>query len=415
MERSNAVFTIGLLTAVMLALPFGAACGDTSAQAETKPGFHTGDFRIRPTLSLTQTFDDNVFNTDRNTRSDWITLVSPSVKVDSTWESHRLHLSAGAESGTHWRYNDEDYLDYWGRIEGRYRAGGNTDVFAALGYSDEHEGRDAPDSSAGQLEPTTFSTIDANLGLRHSHGDTTLRMGGTYETLEFDDAPAVGGPIRNDDRDRKLLGAGIRATVGLQDEHSIFVQAQYDHRSYDRDTDRYGYERSSDGYRAAVGLMRDWSGGSLEGYVGIISQDYDDRRFDRINRPDFGGRLKIFLNDRTRLTMTLRRSLNETTEIGSPGYLDTAFSSRLEHDISPRFIPYLGLEYSDYDFLETGREDKTYAAGAGLKYFVTRNAHIVLGAHHRSRDSNDKGTPVGSNDFDQTSLFLNLTARLYPL
>jgi len=39
----------------------------------------------------------------------------------------------------------------------------------------------------------------------------------------------------------------------------------------------------------------------------------------------------------------------------------------------------------------------------------------VLGARHRSRDSNDKGLPVGSDDFDETSVFLGFTSRLYPL
>ncbi|MEE4217326.1 MAG: outer membrane beta-barrel protein, partial [Xanthomonadales bacterium] len=83
--------------------------------------------------------------------------------------------------------------------------------------------------------------------------------------------------------------------------------------------------------------------------------------------------------------------------------------------VSPRFIPYLNLGYSYYDFLETGRKDRTYSAGAGLKYFVARNTYVVLGASHAYRNSNDKGLFLLSNDFRNTGVFLNFTALLYPL
>ncbi len=153
----------------------------------------------------------------------------------------------------------------------------------------------------------------------------------------------------------------------------------------------------------------------MEAYIGIISQDYEDSRFDDVRKLDFGGRLSLILAHSNRIRMRLQRSLDETTEPGNPGYINTSISGRREHRRSPRLTPYLNLGYSDYDCLETGHTDKTYSAEAGLKYFVTCNTHIVLGSSHRSRDSNDRGRTVGSNDFDQTSGFLNLTARLYPL
>jgi hypothetical protein len=404
----------------MLCLPPDAtlaeAIGEDTAAAKKKPGYHSENFRVRPSLSIRQIYDDNVFRTDKHTRWDWITLVSPQLKVDSSWTRHSLRLRAGAESGSYWEYDDENYLDYWGKGEARIDLNENTDLFGGLGFSYEHEGRDSPDSPVRELEPTTYKTFNANTGVKTTFGNTSYRLGGTYETLDYDNVPGIGGPVINDDRDRELIGLGVRVTR-RRDEHSrIFLQASYDRRDYDHSPDQYGFKRSSEGHRAALGMAEDWGDGNeFEAYLGVLNQDYDDPRFDTVSKPDFGGRLTLALEKVTKIGATLQRSLEETTDIGSPGYLNTSFSANLQHRVSPRFIPYLNLGYSYYDFLETGRKDRTYSAGAGLKYFVTHNTYVVLGASHAYRNSNDKGLFLLSNDFRNTGVFLNFTALLYPL
>ena len=420
MENSGASVMSGLFAAAILVLPAVAMTAEPAqegrAAAAKKPGYHSESFRLRPLLSVKQVYDDNVFGTDRHTRQDWITLVSPELKVDSTWARHSLRLRAGAESASYWEYNDEDYLDYWAGADGRFDLNQTTDLFGGLGYSYEHEGRDSPDSPARELEPITFTSFHADAGLTTGIGDTGYRMGVTYEILDFDDVPGVGGPVINDDRDRELLGVGIRVTRTLSEHSQVFVQASYDRRDYDLGSDQFGFERSSDGYRAAFGIINEWGkGNELEAYLGALHQDYDDRRFDTIRKADFGGRVTLVPDESTKIKATLQRSLDETTEIGSPGYVNTSVSGNLEHRLSPRFIPYLNLGYSHFDFQETGRKDRTYSAGAGVKYFVTRNTYVVLGASHARRDSNDKGLVLLSNDFEKTSVFLNVTALLYPL
>ncbi len=420
MESSRIPLKTALLTVVVLLLALDSAQVEATDKGETapakKPGYHTDNFRVRPLLSIRQVYDDNIFGTDEHTRSDWITLVSPQLKIDSSWTRHSLRLRAGAESGSYWEFEDEDYLDYWGSGEGRLDLNGHTHLFGGIGFSYEHEGRDSPDSPARELEPTTYTSLSANAGLTTTVGDASYRLGGTYEMLDYDDVPGIGGPVINDDRDRELTGLGVRVTRQLSKEGSIFLQASYNRRDYDDRFDQFGFQRSSDGYRAALGVIKHWGDDNeFEAYLGILNQDYDDRRFDTVSKLDFGGRVTLVLDESTDIRAKLQRSLEETTDIGSPGYLNTSLSAKLQHRFSPRFIPYLNLGYSYYDFLETGREDRTYSASAGLKYFVTRNTYVVLGASHAHRNSNDKGLFLFSNDFEKTGVFLNFTALLYPL
>ena len=418
---------VGLLSTLLLISPFGiaedalderadyAADGE-QATARKKPGYHTADFRIRPSVSFGINYDDNIFATDRNTVSDWLTLMSPQLRIDSTWPRHSLKLKAGADIGRYWEYDAENYIDYWGNAEGRLNLTDKTDLFGGIGFSFEHEGRDSPDATLGGQEPTTYRSRNAHAGVKTVIDDTTYRLGATYEALDFDNVGAGAGLLINDDRDRDLIGFGIRATHKLNEKNDIFAQAVYDIRDYDLSTDSSGFERDSDGYRAAVGLKTDLGNGSnAEAYVGIMRQSYDDGRFDAVRKPDFGGRLTLNPGKDTKVTARLQRSLNETTVTASPGYVSTVFSGKVEHRASPRLIPEFSVSYELADYLQSSREDEVYSAQASIKYFLARNAYIIGGVKYTARDSNDADRVIGSNDFERNSAFLTFVTQGYPL
>ncbi len=405
--------------AVLAATPVDEPPAETDATttpSKKKAGYHTDHFRIRPSVSVTQQYETNVFATDTDTLSDWITLVSPRIKVDSTWAEHSLRFNAGADAGRYLDYDAENYLDYWANAEGSYALNGSSEIFGGIGFSFEHEGRDSPDANIAGPNPTTYRTLSAHAGSKISINDVTYRLGGTYEALDFQNVGSGATALVNDDRDRELFGLGLRATRELDDMNSVFVQALYDKRAYDLEQDQNGFRRDSDGYRAAVGLKSDLGGGNkAEGYIGIMGQSYDDSRFDDVQKVDFGGRLTLAPGKSTKLTARLQRSLNETTLAGSPGYLSTSLSGRLEHRVTPRLTPHLSFRYAIADYLQTGREDDTYSVEAGIKYFVARNAYILTGVRHTARDSNDVGLASGSNDFDRSTVFLTFATQGYPL
>ncbi len=420
---------VSLVTAATLISPFSLGSEaatpvvdgreDGEAQPATtakKPGYHTENFRVRPSLSVSETYDDNIFATDSSEQSDWITQISPQIRIDSTWDRHSLKFKAGADFGRYWEYDAENYLDYWANAEGRLNLDDGTDLFGGVGFSFEHEGRDSPDATLGGPSPTTYRSTNAHLGVKTVVGETTLRFGGTYENLDFDNVGAGSSLVFNNDRDRDLVGAGIRATHKLNAQNEVFIQALYDVRDYDMATDQYGYDRDSDGWRAALGLKSDLGGGnSVEAYLGTLHQSYEDDRFDSVDKADFGGRLTLTPGPDTKVTARVERSLNETTLFASPGYLSTAVSGRVEHRVSPRLIPQFSVYYELADYLQSDREDDFYSAEASLKYFLARNAYIVGGVRHSVRDSNDADLLSGSDDYTKNSIFLTFATQGYPL
>ncbi len=419
-----------LATILLLSIASGSAIAspgnkpDTNQASETstkktlkkKPGHHTDSFRIRPSITLTQRYEDNVFYANEGELSDWITEISTQLKMDSTWDRHSIRLNAGASIGSYLEYDSENHKDYWIKADGRYDLAQNTNAFGGISSSRKHEGRDAEDAVLGGLEPTIYHAHGAHAGIKTKLGDTTYQFGSTLESLDYRNVGSGTALLFNDDRDRDLLSYGLRATHRLNEQYAIFAQGLHVSRDYDLRSDSEGFRRDSDGYRLAVGAKRNTPDGSqMEAYIGLLAQQYDDTRFQDVEEFDFGGKASLTLGQATKISGKLEHALNETTEPASPGYLFTSLSGKLEHKVSPRLIPYASASHGLSDYLQTAREDNTFSAELGAKYFVTPNAYIITGFRHSQRDSNDAGLTTGSYDYQRNAWFLSFTLLAYPL
>ncbi len=414
---------IQLLTGIFL-LPVATCAGaekaeenDNNSAESIRPGYHFDGFRIRPSVSLMGKFDDNIFATDSAEESDFITVISPALSIDSTWDKHSLRLRFGADVGRYAEFDAENYNDYWTTLDGRYDLSSETNIFGGIGFGFEHEGRDSPDAIAGGLSPSTYQSTNAHAGIKTVQDKTTLRMGMTYEDLNFDNSlTANGSTIVNDDRDRALYGLGIRATQALDSGDQFYAQALWDARDYQQTTDQNGYYRDSDGYRLGVGFETDpKQAQSYALYLGYLNQDYDDARFDNVEAVDFSASLKLSPNPQTKISADLLRTLNETTLSGSSGYLYTSLSGKLEYKISPRLVPSLSLGYAEADYQDSGRNDETYSAEAALRYYLASNAFVTAGYRYVERDSNDFGLINSSDDYTNNIAFVTFTAQGYPV
>jgi len=376
-----------------------------------KPGYYVGGIRYMPKIDISGTYNDNIYATDKNRVSDFITVVRGNLAARSDWERHQLSFNIGGKIGSYWDTPDEDYTDYWADLKGRYDISSQSNVFGGLGYSFLHESRDSPDANLSGIFPTTYSSKNAHLGLSHSLGSYTFRLGGTYENLEFNNVPTLfGGTLDNEYRDRTLTGLGMRATRKISESSDLFAQLLFDKRKYDETTDQYGYQKDSDGYRAAVGIKQKLEGlGRFEAYFGLLAQNYDDPRFKDIRKPDFAGSLTILPSARSKLVANLDRELYETTQAGSAGYLYTSLGARFDYRFLPKLTGQLNASYATADYLDVEREDDYIRAGLGLKYQLTPNFFLAADYLRVERDSNER-----TSDFKQDLFFLSLGMSPYP-
>jgi hypothetical protein len=414
-----------LAVSILAALWTGAQAADPPADATPAPdaveaGAQGGGFIWRPQLSLTPMYDDNIYALPSHEISDWVWVVSPALSGESQWDRHRLRLDAGAELGRYDEYTTEDYDDWWVNADGRYDLGPGSNLFGGIGYSQEHEERGSPDAvaptealTAIDAEPTVYRALTAQGGIVHRFGENLLRAGATYERLDYDDVPSLAGTtIDNDDRDRQVFGLAVRLSRPIAERLDLFAQALWNGRRYFETPDDYGYYRDSDGYRLAVGLKGQVARGvDAEGYVGYLSQDYDDPRFDRVSTLDFAGKVNWRVDPRTRARLTLERTLNETVLEGSSSYLYTNLAGSLTYELGERTTLEARVGAGLVAYQDVGRDDWIYTAGITARYMITRSLYVTGGYRFVRRDSNESGGVPGTDlyDYDRQQIFLTLS------
>ena len=399
-----------------MAVVHAAGTDDEAASVETateeqpsEPGYSTDDFHIQPEIQLTTYYDDNIYATDRAEVSDFITILSPVLKIHSHWDRHSLKFETGANIGRYLDNTTENYDDYWFEASGTYEIGSNTMLFGDAGYYRKHEGRDNKDSVQSAEEPTTYDVQSLGLGGRHRLGQTVIRLVLGYEKLDYDNV----GNLYNDDRDRIHNALGLRVTREIDNRTRVYVQGLFNERDYDLVTN--DVNRDSSGYSAVAGVIRSLGEkGRVEGYAGVLSQDYDDASFETVTTADFGLKLQWYPAESWKVTGNLNRSLRETTDEGASGYLLTKLDLQVEKSLSSKLTGYAAYTYGYYDYQGIARKDDYNAVTLGANYQLSRDVLINGSYSYHDNNSNDEvlnPVPDLSYDYSKNLFLLSLKAR----
>lgn len=389
-------------------------------------------FLVKPGLELFYRYDDNIFAQHDDEQSDGIAGVIANLKLESNWSRHALTAGVGFESGRYDVYSSEDYDDYWLSGEGRFDFTPATRLVFGAGFSRDHEERSSPDSAYTAMGPTLYDSTELHTLFSHKGEMFGWRLGATYEDLDFEDNQARAGfEINQDDRDRAITEVGGRLSYLDNQRIQPFVQLSLNDRNYRDAQDDNGFVRDSDGYRLGVGATG-WLTPAIrfEGYIGQLSQRYEDGRFDSVNDLDLNASLDVRLQNRSTLHLAVSRSLEETTMPGSPAYLYSDFSGRLSHRINQNDTLTAGLTWGYEDYLGIDRQDAFFSTLIGYRHTITPRVYLAADFTHTQRDSSlsrlgsvENGVLVAANsaniqsynDFDNQMLMLTLGVRFYPV
>jgi opacity protein-like surface antigen len=397
--------------------PAKTTAPETTTEQDASP--RLGPFALQGQIELSTAYDSNIFSLRREPLDDILMIVAPSLSGATDWERHQLGWSMGAVAGRHNEFSGEDYEDYWVDGKGRYDLDDHTNLFGGLSYAYQHEDRGSPSALVAGDEPTTFTSLTAHAGIGHDIGELQLRVGATFEGLDFDDnGLSVGGIAVNDLRDREHTGLGGRITWPVNDTLKAYGQLTYDHRSYDLAASS---GRDSSGYQAGGGVLaRLGNRLHAEAYLGVLHQDYDAALFDTVSTIDFGGELSWLPSRTTRVRLALDRTLEETTLAGSSSYLYTSLDASVMHRLRPGISAHAQLGLARAAYQDVDRDDDYYTAEIGLRYDLDRRWYLSGSYRISQRDSSTRIEVDNSanlqktEDFDRELVSLTLGARLGP-
>lgn len=364
-------------------------------------GIPAGGLRLYPAVGIQANHDDNVFATEADTTNDQIIEVRPSLELRSDWNRHRLKLRADAALGRYVDFESEDYDDYSIGINGRIDATRDNFVLGDAFYARRHEDRSSPDDARG-VEPTVYFDRKATAAYHHKLNRYSVRLNGSFQQLEFDDVqilvPTGLRTIDNSDRDRDVVEGSIQFGYEIVPQYEAFLRGSVNSVSYDNEPDRSGFFRNTDGYELTAGAAVDIPGVSFgEFFAGYLSQEFDDPRFETVDKIAFGGSLTWNVTQLTTLETSLSRRSQATTQAGASTYLDTRWRLNIDHELLRNLLLNAGAYYADQDYKGIPRQDDVFGIRLGSRYLLNRNLYASLSYGFDKRNSNLEGSSFERN------------------
>lgn len=392
-----------------------SAIGDTVAtryRPELEPlGVRVGSFKLFPQINIDQSYDDNIYATNNNVKSDFITTVAPNFSLESDWNNHALNFSAGGNMGFYAEHTREDFADFFAATNGRLDITGDTYLYGGGGFARRHEDRANPDAVRGR-EPTEYDAINGFARLVHEVGRVRGQLNSSVQRLDFSN-PEAAGPghttINQDFRDRTMLEQGVRVGYQLSPSYEAFARVTGNVRDYDQRQQSTGINRDSYGYQVDTGIDLNLGGlvfGSV--FVGYLIQDYKD--FNTVSEPTFGLGLTWTPTGLTTVNATVRRSVQEVTQQYASSVLVTAGVLSVDHELLRNLLLNANVSISNFNYDSSSREDYYYGAGAGVRYLMNRNLYATLAYQYRKRDSDD--APNANPNFSGNIFRIGIEAQM---
>jgi hypothetical protein len=388
-------------------------------------GVRAGSFLILPRIEAGETYDSNVFLTERNTESDWLFVAKPSLNVRSDFSNHALNFGVSGDIGRYHDFSSENYADYRVDVGGRYDIARETQLSGDLFHRRLHEGRSDPDAFAGGVsnpfvlgnfaEPIVYYASGGEVALSQGFNRIRTRLSAQATNYDYRSVPTVGGGRRSlEDRDRWEYGTSLRVGYDLGTGLQPFVQGTYTRTDYQKVAGRR--ERDANGYELVAGTTFDLTGLMTgEVFAGYLTKRYEDATISDFSGLSVGGQLNWAVTQLTTVTGRVSRQVRETdvtrgtgvlTQVAS-NYTRTIAAVGVDHELLRNLLLNGRLQWRQDDFTGVERTDNVYTAGAGATYLINRNFYLTGGYTYETRKSD-----VTGSDYKDNLIFLRVGAQM---
>jgi polysaccharide biosynthesis protein VpsM len=362
-----------------------------------------GSLEIHPSVSVTATLDDNVCRTeskecfiDKNGNEvvdpdeiedgrDFITIVSPGLRLVLPIRDHELQTEYHGEFARHSEFDSEDYEDHAvrGSLDLNFPRG--LSIRAEESWIDGHDQRGTAQNVDLDFYKRNTATASVQFPLGSRFG---LRVNYTHFILDYEED-------RNDFRNHtdNTIGGTVFFHVGPRT--SLLAEYSNTAVTFDEDVDPVsGLSRDSDVQRVLSGVSYKITAKTK----GTVKAGFEKKKFDESARKDFSGgtvsvELDHELTPRTLLQASAERGSRESNLESEDFYVLTggqigvthAFTGKLSGDARVSF----GRErYPDKSGVE-GRTDNTRRFRLDLDYWIQKWLNAEVRYEHGSRSSNN--------------------------
>ena len=353
-------------------------------------GIRLDSFMVFPSLTLDQSYNDNIYATPSADVADTVTTVAEKMVIRSDWENHQLGTSVTNTNGIYAGHAGEDYDDLVVTGNGRLDLDRNDTLNADTSYSNLHEPRTSPDNTFGKT-PTLYSLEQVHLGSFDSFNWLAVNLDAKAAKYEYTDvATSLDNFIAEKDRNRTEYTVSTRFGYEIVPNYEAVLRSNLTDYTYEHPVDSAGYRRSSRGAEGSGGIAFDLSGVTFgEVGVGYLLRDYADPRFG-VER-SIAGKAALTWNVTTLITVKANasRSLEETVVVGSSSFVATGGNLNVDWELLRFLLLNAQFSMSHDDYQQSPRRDSILSTGFGATYMMNRYANIAVTFSHMAHNSNE--------------------------
>lgn len=405
MKRESSLFAAALLA---------LTC---SAHAQEAPSsFNAMGFSIKPLLTVTSEYNDNIYTEDAGEEADVITKIKPEVTIESTGSPNTVAFRAGLTQALYAGDSNNNYLNYNAGVKTHAKLGETLDWDAALDYRHMHAARgdDQADPTADASEPLPYNIARANTSITKTAGALEVQPRIGFTQYDYDSVRRNNGTlIDQEGRDRMEYMAGGRASYDIEKNIAVFAQLEYTPIVYDRND---ANARNSDGGSVLLGFKYEPSKEfAAEIATGRMQRNYDRAIFEDISAMDAQAKLEWTFAPDTTLQASLKRSIADVTDANTGGSVRTNVKFGVSGLLGPGWSGkvegrYLNSAFEGGNGATSGmedREDHYYEALLGAAYALTDKISLTFDYSFGKNQSNRD-----ISDYDRNIFMVGLAAAL---
>jgi hypothetical protein len=402
---------LGLMCVSVLGAGLTVAwAADYPADFITEPKYFRG-LEIAADLELREYYDTNVQLQAKNTKSDFVTVVRPSLALIKQWGRHEFQLDGNAGVRRFAENHNENVETGAVGFSGKLEALRKLQFPFSVRYSKETQERINRNPGSLTIKPQDLNRLVTEAGLVYQPNRLKVELIGTYEQFRAKDAELPDGTIafgkeRYTNNAQGVAKFSYAFGTGWTPHVKLTYQNNDDIYPTLTSTGYNGLERDNRVYEAQAGFDLDYKNLVLGGFdVGYEIRDYNSQEIQSVAAVSLDADLKYNITPRTTLGLVASRATYEDNLILA-SYVETGARASLNHALTSRLYLNTSASYKMTEFEELKRNDDEYSGQLGLAYLVDKGLALEGGYSYQTRDST-----VDVLSYDHSVVFVGLKKR----
>jgi hypothetical protein len=362
-------------------------------------GIRAGAFSFYPSILASETYNDNIFATNQNAESDFITVVQPEARLSSNWSRHSLSLVGFGRFSRFLQESNQNTDEWGGAMNGVLDLASWGNATGNALYQRAVQPRTDPENPGGEKpslydQTQVIGTYDRAFQRLLTRFEVELNQ---YDFLSAEDLLL----------DRTETAVSVRLGYQISPRLAAYVRPIYRTRSYDS-PGAGGVTRDSKELAGLAGIDLEIAALlNLNISAGYYRTDFDDPSVNAGSGLALSGTATWFPTERLTVSGILSRATQATQQEGASSRVNTLFSARADYELFPDVLVGARANYSRDEYDGVDRVDDTIGGGLNIRWLLNRRASAFadIGALHRT--SNQR-----INSFDQNLFTVGIRFQL---